>query len=219
MQPTGPTGTSQPADSGIDEVQEYMNCRYLSSCKAMWRLFQFGLHVRVPAVERLEIHLPGMNRVTYSEDDSLMDVVSRHRVRKSSLTEWFAMNERHEHCRDLTYCEFPNRFTWYGAHTKWVPRARGVKVGVGKIGRVRYVHPTTGELFYLRMLLMSARGARGFDDLKTYGGVVYGTFREACRAWGLLGDDAEWSHVFNETILLGMTQILPSLLPKCASTL
>jgi hypothetical protein len=138
---------------GVDKINEYMNCRYLSSCEAMWRLFSYDTHVRFPSVERLEIHLPGMNRVTYSEDARLNDVVNRENVRKSTLTEWFAMNKKNVHARDLTYCEFPSRFTWYSEKKAWVKRSRG-----DKLGRVRYVSPTTGELFYLRMLLMSVWG-------------------------------------------------------------
>ncbi|PNT74536.1 hypothetical protein BRADI_1g16980v3 [Brachypodium distachyon] len=148
-------GGVETLEGGVDEVEEYVNCRYLSSCEAMWRMFSFDVHVRKPSVERLEIHLPGMNRVTYSEDDSLDDV-------------------RYVHCCDLTYCEFTTRFTWYSEHRRWTPRGRGTR-----IGRIRYVHPTTGELFYLRMLLMSVRGARGFEDLRTYRGHLHSTFREA----------------------------------------
>ncbi|XP_024311758.1 uncharacterized protein LOC100826197 isoform X1 [Brachypodium distachyon] len=181
---------------GVDEVEEYINCRYLYSCEAVWRLFSFDVHVRFPSVQRLEIHLPGMNRVTYSEDYKLTDVVSRCNVRKSSLTEWFDMNSKHEACRDLTYCEFTRRYTWQKDKKRWKPRG-----GNAKLGRIRYVHPTTGELFYLRMLLMCVRGAQSFDDLRTYQRIKFSTFREACHARGLLGDDAEWSYVFDETVL------------------
>ncbi|PNT60476.1 hypothetical protein BRADI_5g00385v3, partial [Brachypodium distachyon] len=168
-------------EAGVDEVEEYVNCRYLSSCEAMWRMFSFDVHVRNPSIERLEIHLPGMNRVTYSENDSLSDVVQWEDVRKSTLTEWFAMNRM---------------FTWYSEHKRWTPRGCGTR-----IGRIRYVHPTKGELFYLRMLLMSVRGARSFEDLQTYRGQLHPTFREACQARGLLGDDKEWFRVFDETVL------------------
>lgn len=77
-----------------------------------------------------------------------------------------------------------------------------MKRGRGHVlGRVRHVDPTTGELFYLRMLLMSVRGAQGFEDLKWHVGVTYSTFREACQARGLLGDDSEWSRLFDETVV------------------
>ncbi|KAM0926706.1 hypothetical protein ACQ4PT_003685 [Festuca glaucescens] len=165
--PVGGSSTGQQPEEGVDEVAEYKSCRYLSVCESFWRLYSFDIHVRTPSVERLEIHLPGMNRVTYSEDANLGDIVLNDNYRKSTLTEW-----------------------------RWVKRGRG-----HVLGRVRHVDPTTGELFYLRMLLMSVRGAQSFEDLKRHMGVTYSTFREDCRARGLLGDDSEWSRVFDETVV------------------
>ena len=57
--------------------------------------------------------------------------------------------------------------------------------------RLRYIHPGVGDAFYLRMLLMVVRGALSYDDVRTYEGIVYNTFREACQARGLIGDDSE----------------------------
>ena len=47
---------------------------------------------------------------------------------------------------------------------------------------------------------MIVKGARGYNDLKTYNGITYGTFKEACAARGLLQDDNEWYAAFNEAI-------------------
>lgn len=63
------------------------------------------------------------------------------------------------------------------------------------------MHPSTGELFFLRMLLTVAHGAIGYDDLKVYNGRVYDTFKEACRGRGLVGDDNEWFLLFDEAII------------------
>jgi hypothetical protein len=38
-------------------------------------MFAFDIHVRAPSVERLVVHLENMNRVIYSQDDNLADVV------------------------------------------------------------------------------------------------------------------------------------------------
>ncbi|KAM0870511.1 hypothetical protein ACQ4PT_039955 [Festuca glaucescens] len=43
-------------------------------------------------------------------------------------------------------------------------------------------------------------GATSFTDLKSYRGVVYDTFKEACQARGLVGDDNEWFLLFDEAI-------------------
>lgn len=117
---------------------EYKSCRYLSACEDFWRLYSFDIHVRMPSVERLEIHLPGMNRVAYSEDADLGDIVQNDNYRRSTLTEWFEMNRLHPECRGLTYCEFPQEYTWYSDDKRWVKRGRG-----NMLGRIRYVDPST----------------------------------------------------------------------------
>jgi len=48
------------------------------------------------------------------------------------------------------------------------------------------------------MLLTQVPGATSFDSLKTVGGVLHGTFREACRARGLLDDDREAGDAMTE---------------------
>jgi len=47
--------TKQP----IDEIKQYLDCRYVSPCEACWRIFSFPIHGRNPAVERLFFHLLG----------------------------------------------------------------------------------------------------------------------------------------------------------------
>jgi hypothetical protein len=61
-----------------------------------------------------------------------------------------------------------------------------------------HAHPTSGERFYLRLLLTSVRGATSFDDLYTFDGVRHPSFREACIARGLLEDDHEWHQCLQE---------------------
>ena len=61
-----------------------------------------------------------------------------------------------------------------------------------------FVPPTAGERFYLRTLLTVARGSKSFRDLRTYQGIEYLTFQDACRACGLLEDDGEWRICLSE---------------------
>ena len=61
-----------------------------------------------------------------------------------------------------------------------------------------YAHPTSGERFYLRLLLTCVRGATSFEDLYTFEGVHHPSFREACIARGLLEDDREWHQCLDE---------------------
>nr|GEX63010.1 DNA helicase [Tanacetum cinerariifolium] len=55
-----------------------------------------------------------------------------------------------------------------------------------------------GELFFSRMLLCHQKGCRDFWEVQTVKGVFYLTYRAACQALGLLGDDKEWEISFEE---------------------
>ena len=109
------------------------------------------------------------------------------------LTEWFSANKEYDSAKEFTYCEFPLKWRWDKTNKKWVKRQHGFK-----IGRLYYVNPTEGERFYLRMLLMIVKGAMSYADIRTYNGIVYETFKEACAARGLLTDDNEWYKTFEE---------------------
>ncbi|XP_020175533.1 uncharacterized protein [Aegilops tauschii subsp. strangulata] len=191
---------SGAAHSGRDEIDDYIRCRYISSCEACWRMFAFDIHGQEPSVERLVVHMPEMNRAIFSEHDTLESVLNNPLACKTRLTEWFVANRDHPEARALTYGQFPSQWTWDGTNKVWHKRKRASKFG-DKIGRVYNVHPGTGELFYLRHLLMHVAGATCFEDVRTYGGVVYDTFKEACFVRGLVGDDKEWFRLFDEAIV------------------
>jgi hypothetical protein len=48
------------------------------------------------------------------------------------------------------------------------------------------------------MLLLTVKGATSYEDLKSYNNTLHPTFKEACRACGLLNDDNEWYEAFDE---------------------
>ncbi|GJT61107.1 DNA helicase [Tanacetum coccineum] len=92
-------------------------------------------------------------------------------------------NKYHTDGRHLTYLDFPKSFVWYGDSKKWNPRQRSGQVS---IGRLAHVHPSAGELFYLRIILCHQKCCMSFEDIRTVNGRVYSTFRAACEAFGLL---------------------------------
>jgi hypothetical protein len=163
-------------------------------------MFAFDIHGREPSVERLVVHLPGMNRIIFHENAQLDKVIRNPNAHITMLTEWFVTNQENEDARHLSYLNFPSEYVWDNSDKMWYRRRRNQKLGC-RIGRIYHVHPATGELFFLRMLLMVVTGATCFEDLKSYNGVVYGTFKEACQARGLVGDDNEWFKLFEEAIV------------------
>ncbi|KAM0864416.1 hypothetical protein ACQ4PT_043941 [Festuca glaucescens] len=124
----GETGSTETADPLIvRELTDMLNqhnhlleqFRYLSACEACWRMFGYDIQGRQPSVERLVVHLPGMNRVIFHEDTPLGSLVDNSFRYKTMLTEWFVANQRHVDARALTYLDFPTGWVW-DASNKWV---------------------------------------------------------------------------------------------------
>ena len=61
------------------------------------------------------------------------------------------------------------------------------------------------------MLLLHIRGATSFEDLRSFNGNVYDSFREACIQRGLLQDDNEWHNTLEEAVLFRMPRKLRQL--------
>ena len=67
------------------------------------------------------------------------------------------------------------------------------------LSRINSVHPSQGELFYLRAILQS-RAALSFLDARTVNAVIYETFQEAAIALGLFADRNEARYAMEEAI-------------------
>lgn len=76
------------SDGGIGEVMQYIKSRYLSTCESFWRLYGFEIHGRSPSVERLIVHLPNMQFVTYHDGADLEEVIEDPDSSRTMLTEW-----------------------------------------------------------------------------------------------------------------------------------
>ncbi|XP_021974686.2 uncharacterized protein LOC110869772 [Helianthus annuus] len=199
------------SDRGIDEeipkdeIKEYYEARYVSACEASWRIFACEVHYRYPSVMRLPFHLPGQQNVVFSGEDDIENVLNKPQVNSSIFLEWMNMNKKPETTK-LTYVEFPSKYVWKLKDRCWQPRKKYVVVG-----RLYSVSPSLGEAYYLRILLTKVKGPRSFEEIRTYDGVVYPTFRDACYARGLLDDDNEYIECIKEASFTGNGHYLRSL--------
>lgn len=78
----------------------------------------------------------------------------------------------------------PEHFRWIGKSSEWVERRRSMHV-VGKIHNVSFfVQP---DLYHLRLLLYDVNGSTFTinDDLLTFNGTGYSTYKQVCLARGL----------------------------------
>src|SRR4029077_4441575 len=175
-------------DSNLDELQTYLDGRYLSPPEAVWRLMEFKTHDEFPNVTRLAIHEPGKHAVYFDDDASREEIEDKMENARSTLMAFFKYNAEHPDATPYLYSQFPAHFVFDQRKREWRPRLRGTA-----IGRMYHCNPNQGERFFVRLLLTIRRGAKSFEDLRTVFGEVYPTFRAACAAQGLLDDDREWS--------------------------
>ncbi|KNZ81192.1 hypothetical protein J132_02389 [Termitomyces sp. J132] len=72
------------------------------------------------------------------------------------------------------------------------------------------------------MLLTVVTNATSWADLRTVNGHTYPTYKEACKALGLLEDDAEWRQCLTEAALIqsgsALRQLFCTILFHCAPT-
>ncbi|KAH1069644.1 hypothetical protein GYH30_007009, partial [Glycine max] len=130
-----------------DEIKEYLDCRYICPCESTWRIFGFPIHGRKLAVERLHFHLPSQHSLSISD---------------SKFISWMNTNQNSVEGRNLTYAGFVSKFVYNQKKRCWHLRKKGYT-----IGRLLWVPPITGELFYLRMMLTVCKGPTSFEDLRT----------------------------------------------------
>ncbi|KAL0434379.1 UNVERIFIED_CONTAM: hypothetical protein Slati_2772200 [Sesamum latifolium] len=58
------------------------------------------------------------------------------------------------------------------------------------------------DKYYLRMLLYKVRGAQSFEDLRTFNGIIYPTFKQVYATRGLSDEDNEWHEALSEASTL-----------------
>jgi PIF1-like helicase len=133
-------------------------------------------------------------------------VVENATIRNTMLTAFYDINRQHARLeergleidplkdpRRLLYVEMPERFTWDKQRYCWKPRQRSHK----GIGRLVFIGPSAGDIFYLRLLLTHVRGPTSPEALRTVGGNLL-PWKEACAALGLLDDDKQWDLCLRE---------------------
>ncbi|XP_021975391.1 uncharacterized protein LOC110870521 [Helianthus annuus] len=194
-EPSSSGETEAHTTSEIDEIKNYVDGRFICPHESAWRILDFHIHQRNPAVQVLAVHLQEMQNVTFKDNEQLQNIARNPLSRRTTLTEWLYNNCIDESGRHLTYVDFLSEYRWEASAKTWIRRLTN---RTPAIGRLIYVHPTCGETFYLRLLLPHQKGCRSFEDIRTVSGEVCSTYRVACERLGLLGDNREWSYTFNE---------------------
>ncbi|XP_011859152.1 PREDICTED: uncharacterized protein LOC105556668 [Vollenhovia emeryi] len=184
-----------------DEIRDFIEARYVGPVEASWRILEKKLQDKSHSIVRLPVHLPNEQNIII-ENGSDEDTITSALNQVTMLMDYFALNSRDEEAKQYLYIEIPRYYTFKkdkinGRNVSyWSKR----KNNYNCIGRMYSVSPTQIELFHLRLLLLTVKGAKSFNDLKTVNGEVYPTFSAACLALGLIEDDDEWKRAMNEAV-------------------
>ncbi|GBC01418.1 hypothetical protein RclHR1_04190002 [Rhizophagus clarus] len=162
------------------------------------------MHDRSPSVQRLAVHLPEMQLITFHDNENLQQILDYANSHVTTLVAWFQENAKNPAAHNYRYVDFLLYYTWNLSNYVWNAR----KTATSAIRRLYIAQPSEGERYYLRILLTHVRGASSFDDLKTVEGHICGSFKEACIHLGLLQDDAEWDACLSEASCVRMGQQL-----------
>ena len=207
----------------IDEIQEHINCSWYGDTNSFWRLFEFKLNEMQPSVQKLAIHLPGQQCVTYDPEKVQTEEQLRHVMEnqeRTTLTSFFELNQRDPEANKYLYPDILRHYSWVRSSNKKEEvktfKKRTRRCGYGEIsvedglsnqlGRIPIIvpgRPERDELYYLRLLLHHVPGPKGFDDLKTVTladqtSKVCNTFRQACVERGLCEGDNDAREAIEE---------------------
>jgi hypothetical protein len=98
------------------------------------------------------------------------------------------LNRSDPSARKCKYIEIPLQYVWKDSRKKLKERSRG---GDKIITRMYVVSPKYIELFHLRLLLLHVCHSKSFEDVRTYNGIAYTSFVEACHGRGIASNDNE----------------------------
>ena len=96
----------------FDEITKHADFRYISSCEAAWRIFEFPLQGKSHHIERLEIHLPNEHVLTLDEENPPQDENDPIFQLDSKLTAYFKYNAKLAPKDRLLYQNIPKECTW-----------------------------------------------------------------------------------------------------------
>jgi hypothetical protein len=147
----------------------------------------------------MDIHLENKQSVTFNPNNTLEAVAQ---PKDTKLTAWFKLNSVDPNARQFTYLEIPHHYSWISQKKLW-SRRKKMTDQICSVGRIYTILRSQGELYFMRLLLISAKGCTSFQDLLTYNGVLFSSFKEVAHSMGLLSDDKEIIYALEEVAYYG----------------
>ena len=110
-------GQGEGTEKIVDEVKQFLDCRYLSAAESIWKLYGFSGHGKSHTVMKLSCHLQSEQTVFMEEGDELQALLAGEP--ETTLTAFFKRNQEDPEARTLLYPDFPDHYTWNNSEKKW----------------------------------------------------------------------------------------------------
>jgi len=200
----------------IDEISAFRKARVLTVAEAVYRTAGFNVNYRDPPVIVCPIHLPRGRYTSHGEpdlDDGFepyaegcdefgdhergvegLEPQRRERGDTAGIFKFDYVEHYFQADRDdsMKFCDYFAQYHKVG--NVWDKRRTKM------LARMNWYPPTSGEIFFLRTLLLHIP-ARNYADL--YGG--FPTFKKHCVELGLVDDGQEYLHGMQEAVAQGFS--------------
>ena len=107
-------------ENSEDEIQNYLDLRYISAIEGVWHIYGFNMHGQDPSVMRLDYHLENQNTVTFLDDEQISTITEKNKLTK--LTAWFKLNTDDSEANQYLYHEIPKFYIWKSQKQVWQKR-------------------------------------------------------------------------------------------------
>jgi ATP-dependent DNA helicase PIF1 len=131
-----------------DEINMYLNVRYVSAPEAMWRIFSFEMDKHSHTITQLAVHCEDAQNVVFTQGAEA-DAIRKAAEHGTTLMAYFVLNCHDENACQWLYQEIPNNYV-FNKNVKpyaWKSRQRG---GDKVIACMFSVGPSDIECFHLR---------------------------------------------------------------------
>jgi hypothetical protein len=85
------------APGEVNEIDDYQDMRSIGASEACWRMLEFDMGSRYPAVQMLQVHMEDEQMITFEEGRE-EEAVQNTNARITTLTAFFAWNAAHPEC-------------------------------------------------------------------------------------------------------------------------
>jgi len=209
-------GGSNENQERTDEIKEFWDARYLSAGEAIWRILGFHIMQKEPTVTALPVYLPESTAHHQyhcrNNERSTLSLLDRYFLQPTgtftdedgtirffddiTYTEYFTLF----HLSNTTTTRMANLFaernTVIGSPSMHVIRRDHTH---SHLTRIQPIHPSQGNLFYLRTILQN-QSSLSFEDARTVDGFIKDTYQDTARAMGLFANRNEAQMAMEEAI-------------------